>query len=122
MKMSGYILIGLAILCAVGSQLLFKSGLETIGGFGLGGDLVRQGVRLVTNWQIIAGLITYAFGWLMWMAALSRFELSFVYPFTSLNYVLILLLSWLFFDEHISLSRILGVIAICLGVIISSRA
>lgn len=122
MKMSGYILIGLAILSAVGSQLLFKSGIKTIGGFGLEGHWVRRGMRLVTNWQILVGLACYAVGWLAWIMALSRFELSFIYPFTSLNYVLILLFSWLVLDEQISPLRIVGVVIICLGVIISSKA
>jgi len=119
--MNGYVLIGLAILCAVGSQLLFKSGLESVGGFELNSELVGQIVRLLTSWRIIAGLTTYAFGWLMWMAALSRFQLSFVYPFTSLNYVLVLLLSWAFLGETVSPVRVAGVLVICIGLFIVSR-
>lgn len=119
--MSGYILIGLSMLCAVGSQLLFKSGLETIGGLEFNTELVSQGIRLLTNWRVITGLTIYGFGWLMWMMALSRFDLSFAYPFTSLNYVLVLLLSWTLLGEPISPVRALGVVVVCLGLFIISR-
>ena len=56
------------------------------------------------------------------MGALSRFGLSYVYPFTALNYVLLLLFSWMLFDEPLSIVRWIGVAVIILGVFIASRA
>ena len=119
--MNAYIMLALSLVCAVSSQLLFKLGLQTIGGLSRGSFDAWQVVRMISNWQILIGLAIYVVGWLSWMAVLSRLELSFVYPFTSLNYVLVSLLSWAILGETVSPVRSLGIAVICLGVFIASR-
>jgi uncharacterized membrane protein len=119
--MNGYVLIGLAILCAAISQLLFKSGVEAVGGIDLSSRLVGQGVRMLSNWRIITGLVIYVIGWLMWMAALSRFDLSFAYPFTSVNYILVTILSVAILGETLSPVRVIGIAVICIGLVVLSR-
>ena len=47
------------------------------------------------------------------MAAMTKFEISVAYPFMSLAFVLVLLLSALFFQEPITLGKVLGMILIC---------
>jgi len=117
----GYFLIGLVIVSAVSGQLLFKSGVDQMGGFTIGDRVVSQGIRLLTTWQIVAGLAFYSLGWLMWMAVLSRFPLSFAYPFTTLNYVFITLFSWVALKETISPLQAIGIAVICTGLFILSR-
>ncbi len=119
--LNGYVLIGLAMVCAAISQLLFKSGVEVIGGIDLSSRLVGQGVKMLSNWRIITGLTIYAIGWLMWMGALSRFDLSFVYPFTSLNYILVTILSVSILGETLSPVRVMGIAVICIGLVVLSR-
>jgi drug/metabolite transporter (DMT)-like permease len=58
---------------------------------------------------------------LCWMLAISRLELSHAYPFVSLSFVLVLLLSALFFGESVSTEKLLGVTLIIAGVAVSSR-
>lgn len=53
---------------------------------------------------------------------MSRFDLSYVYQFTGMSYVLVLLFSWIVFNEPLSPVRWLGVGVIILGVFIASRA
>ena len=120
-QMIGYLVIFASLLCAVLAQILFKSGVDAAGGLAFDGSILGNLVRLVLKWQILFGLGTYIVGWLLWMNALSRFELSFVYPFTSLNYVMILTASWLLLDESLSSTRILGVALICGGIVLSAR-
>ena len=59
---------------------------------------------------------------LTWMATLSKFELSYAYPFMSLSFVLVLLFSGIFFKESISMDRIIGVALIFAGTLIVGRS
>lgn len=109
--------LGLSMLLGVGGQLLMKYGLHS----GVVRTATDPGVSAVLRWAldhplVMAGLVTYCTGTLFWLVTVSRVDLSFVYPLTSLNFVLILLASYAFFDERVTWSRIAGVAAICLGV------
>lgn len=58
---------------------------------------------------------------LTWMAALKEFELSKAYPFMSLSFVCVLVLSFFIFKESISLQKIIGSILIIIGIIFISK-
>ena len=55
------------------------------------------------------------------MAAMTRFDLSYAYPFTSLSFVLVLALSVHLFNEPVSLPKVLGLALIISGIIVGSR-
>ena len=55
------------------------------------------------------------------MAAMTKFEISHAYPFMSLNFVLVLLLSAVFFNETITLLKVAGLALIILGIIVGSQ-
>ena len=48
-------------------------------------------LALVTNIEIIVGVALIVSSALLWIIGMSKFQLSFMYPFLSLNYVLIIL-------------------------------
>ncbi|MCP4414927.1 MAG: EamA family transporter, partial [Gammaproteobacteria bacterium] len=56
-----------------------------------------------------------------WMGAISKFELSYAYPFMSLNFVVVVLLSFFLFQEVFNWYKIIGLVVICLGIIIISK-
>ncbi len=58
---------------------------------------------------------------LCWMLAISKLELSHAYPFVSLSFVLVLLLSVQFFGEPLSWAKVLGVALIVAGVAVGSQ-
>jgi multidrug transporter EmrE-like cation transporter len=55
------------------------------------------------------------------MAAMTKFELSFAYPFMALNFVLVLFLSLALLGETFSFVKLLGVLLIVLGTIVIAR-
>ena len=115
-------MLALAILFAVISQLLFKSGVGSIGQVTLTRNTLPAEIwKLATSPQIVVGMALYSVGFLAWLGAMSRFGLSYVYPFTSMNYVLVLLFSWIVFNEPLSPIRWLGVAVIISGIFIASR-
>jgi multidrug transporter EmrE-like cation transporter len=68
--------------------------------------------------QLVLALSVYSLGIVNWIFALRTVKLSIAYPLSSLNYVGILLGSYYFFDEKITLIRVVGVVLIFLGVLL----
>jgi uncharacterized membrane protein len=77
---------------------------------------------VLLNPYVLLGFVMYALSTIFWLIALSKKELSFVYPFISLTYVLVLMLSSLVLKEDIGLNKIAGTLAIIIGLIIISRS
>ena len=70
---------------------------------------------------IFSGLVaTFASG-LFWMATMTKLDISFAYPFTSLGFILVLLFSYLLLGESMNSYKIIGVLFIMLGIVITSR-
>ena len=116
-------LLALSIVTAVVSQMLFRAGVGSIGKLTLTREaLPSELLKIITSPAVMVGLLLYSLGFLAWLSAMSRLGLSYVYPFTSVNYVLVLLMSWLIFNEPLSLLRWLGVAVIIFGVFLASRA
>jgi len=70
---------------------------------------------------IISGFIAAFVASLFWMAAMTKLELSTAYPFMSLAFVLVLLLSALLFREPITVGKVLGMALICAGIIVTAK-
>ncbi len=111
----------ITLLLTVYGQVALKWRLDQLGPLP---DGARAGLRrliMVLFDPIVASTFAAAFlASLAWMAALTRFELSRVYPFTSLNFVLVLLISVLWLGEAADWSKIVGVSLIVLGTIVAS--
>lgn len=78
-------------------------------------------VHLVLNPWIMSGIVAAFFALLCWLAAMTKFELSYAYPFMSLAFVFVLILSAIFFHEAVTVPRVLGVLLIIAGIIVASR-
>jgi drug/metabolite transporter (DMT)-like permease len=115
-----YILI--SVLGSAVGQLLLKKGMISMGPVTLGLKQLPSVLwQMATNINVFIGLAIYLIGTVFWLAALSRVDLSFAYPFASFNYVIMLVASWMMFDEKITLSRLFGTVVIGIGVILISR-
>jgi len=71
---------------------------------------------------ILSGFFSAFIASFCWMAAMTKFELSYAYPFMSLSFVLVTFLAVWLFDEVITIEKIFGLGFIILGIIISSRS
>ena len=109
----------IALFLGVVGQISLKYGVRGEGkltGFNI------QFLHAFFNPWVLLGLLSYAVSSLFWLISISQAELSFVYPFISLNFALIALLSWLIFNDTMGLYRILGIFLICLGVMLVSQS
>ena len=107
------ILISVLLNCA--AQLCIRKGMLIVGEIGMTG-LVQNLGNMLTNLWLWAAMFCYAISILMWMAVLSKVEVSFAYPFLSVGYVVAALVGYYFFGESLTLTRIAGIIVICIGV------
>jgi uncharacterized membrane protein len=58
---------------------------------------------------------------LTWMAALSKFQLSFAYPFMSVSFIVVMVASYWLLGEDLTITRMVGCLLIVAGVILISR-
>lgn len=71
---------------------------------------------------IFSGLASAFIASLFWMAAMTKFDVSYAYPFMSGAFVLVLIFSALFFQEPVSWQKIVGLIFIITGIVITSSS
>lgn len=105
----------LMIICTVFTslaQLFLKSGVARINWSLLG---------IITNWVLVLGVIFYGLGALIMLFALKQGELSLLYPFLSLSYVWVPILSIFFLGEKLVLMQWLGIALIIIGASIIRR-
>lgn len=82
---------------------------------------VRFTIILLLNPWVITGVISTFLAGVSWMLAMTRFEISYAFPFVSLNYVLILAASVFLFNESFSVTKILGSLIIIVGIVVISK-
>jgi drug/metabolite transporter (DMT)-like permease len=78
-------------------------------------------VGLLFDPAIFSGFAAAFLASLAWMAAMSKFDLSHAYPFMSLNFVVVLVLSSWLLMEPLSLQKVAGVAIIVLGTVVAAR-
>ncbi|MDO9399225.1 MAG: EamA family transporter [bacterium] len=78
-------------------------------------------ISLIFDPAIFSGFAAGFLASLAWMAAMTKFDLSHAYPFMSLNFVVVILLSGWFLSEPVTLQRALGVGLIVLGTVVTAR-
>jgi drug/metabolite transporter (DMT)-like permease len=80
------------------------------------GSMLSIIMSFVTSPVIIAGFAIYALAAVLWVYCLSQFDLSYVTFVSSIQYVLIVVVSIMVFHEDISLMKWIGCGIIMIGV------
>lgn len=117
-----WITFAMSSVCVVSGHLLIKAGLNAAAtSHVLGSTPAGRILHIVFQPEVLVGLMIYMFGTACWMAAVSQKEISFLYPLSSVNYVLVVVASALLFTETVSLRRGSGVLLIVIGMILLNR-
>nr|WP_209868299.1 EamA family transporter [Paenibacillus silagei] len=119
----GYIYILGTILFTVYGQLAMK---WRISKFGSLPDSLNEKlfflVKLVFDPIIFSSLLSAFVASLFWMAAMTKFNISYAYPFMSFSYVLVFVFSIFLFKEPITAYKLVGLSFVVVGILISSRS
>jgi drug/metabolite transporter (DMT)-like permease len=117
--MSPKLMIWISVALSALAQIFLKRGLTnlqvqgrgTAGLLGLAMGVVRQGFVWLWGLCFVAAMA-------LWLAGLQKLDLSYAYPLVSLGYVLVTVLSAIFFHERVDGNRWLSVAVISLGVML----
>jgi multidrug transporter EmrE-like cation transporter len=119
----GYLYLVATVMLTVYGQLVFKWRIDDAGPFPAEtGERLEYLAGLAVNPWMVSVLLSVVAAALTWGAALTRFELSFAYPFMSLSFVLVLLLSGPLFSESVTAAKLVGVALIVAGLVIGSQS
>ena len=106
------ILILVSVLLNCTAQLCIRKGMLLVGETGMSNMITNIGA-MITNLWLWGAMICYALSIFLWMAVLSKVEVSFAYP---------AVVGYYFFGEALSVIRIVGIVIICIGVYLISRS
>jgi len=124
--MNVLLLILVAVGLEVAGQALYKAGLNqaptTSGSLWTLAGLLGFFWNTITSWRVLLGLAIYILEVLVWWVVLSKADVSYAFPLTSMSYVLLLLVARLTLHEHIPVQRWLGAAAIMGGVYLITRS
>jgi multidrug transporter EmrE-like cation transporter len=118
----GYLFILGTVFFTVYAQLILKWQVNQAGAFPV--DTIEKAwfiLRLLLNPWVISSTVGAFFAFLCWTVAMTKFELSQAYPFTSLGFALVMALSVAFFGESLTWPKALGVFFIMVGIIFASQ-
>ena len=77
--------------------------------------------KIFLNPYIIISLILTLLAGVTWMIAMTKFEISYAYPFTLLGLVLVTIFSVVFFGESVNTYKLSGIVLIVLGIVVISK-
>ncbi len=123
MNFVSFALIFTGVMLNAAAQILMKAGTNAVGHFEFSaGNILPIGLKLATEWHIVTALFCYALSVIIWILALSRVPVSIAFPMLSMAYIVTAVAAWYMLGEAFSLTKVVGIGVIILGVIIISRA
>jgi drug/metabolite transporter (DMT)-like permease len=121
--MTGYLYIAGCVLFTVYGQLVLKWRMNMQESLPLGlVDKVIHLIKLVLfDPFILSGFVAAFAASLFWMAAMTKFSLSFAYPFMSSAFVIVMFFSVLLFGEVLNSYKLIGTGLIVAGIVVLSQ-
>jgi len=114
--MNSIILILLSVVLGVFGQISLKQGLKQVGKLELRELATAKILYLLEEKFILLGIFLYISATLIWLVVLSQEEISFAYPLVASGYIIVAILGKVFFNENLSLFRIIGILLVVFGV------
>lgn len=118
-----FVFVFATILLNAASQLLMKAGMTQVGQAEMSAS--KAGALLwsaALNPLVILGLVSMTISMITHLMSLSRFEVSFVFPFLSIAYVIVAAWGYFFLGENVNPTRMVGIGTIVIGTIILSQS
>jgi multidrug transporter EmrE-like cation transporter len=124
MTLVTFMIILASVMLNSAAQLALKAGANAIGtvSAGSGAELVSAAIGAAGQPWIICGLVFYFVSAGLWIAALTRVDVTVAYPMLSMGYVIAAVAAWQLFGEQLGTMRLVGIATILVGVVILTRA
>lgn len=115
-----YLFVALTILFTVYGQLVLKWQANLMPP-PAHGQLATYVVSMLLRPWVLSGLAAAFLASACWIAAVSRFQLSKIYPFMALNFVLVAVLAAPIFGEPLSGPKLVGLVLVVAGLVVLSH-
>ena len=118
----GHGFIALTLLFTVYGQLVLRWQMNKAGQLppGAGDKLVFLLSQFANPW-ILTGLCAAFLASLAWMAAMTRFDLAYAYPFMSLSFILVMAFGIAFLGEPFAWNKLAGTCMVMAGLYLVTR-
>ena len=111
-----------AITLGAFGQISLKYGMKQFGSLGEHGTSTVSGLaHAVISPYVLLGLFLYAVSSAFWLVVLSKWALSYAYPMIATNYLLVVLLSRIFFKETVQPLQWVGIFCMVAGLVLVAR-
>jgi len=119
----GYFYIFGTIFFTVYGQIVLKWRMNGMGSLPDGtGDKIIFLFKVLFDPWVFSGFFAAFIASFFWMAAMTKFDISYAYPFMSSAFVLVFLLSVILFNEAVTWNKVIGLTLIVAGIIVTSRS
>lgn len=115
----------LTILFTVYGQIILKWrisdlnwSLNTTGGIG---QMIVSYMKFLFDPLIFSGFVSAFVASVFWMLAMTKFELTYAYPFMSLSPALVFIVGIFVLGETFTIGKLLGLLIIMLGIIVTVK-
>jgi len=85
-------------------------------------NMLEFAIRALSSPWLWLGIVFYLLNFCLWIALLSRVDLSVAFPMSSLTYIIVPILAIIFLREHVSMMRWGGIIMIIIGITLTSKS
>ncbi|MDR1361615.1 MAG: hypothetical protein LBJ16_00170 [Holosporaceae bacterium] len=119
MRYINFFLILMQVVLNSMAQVLIKTGVRMVNFQLPPGQLC---LAVISNLYIFSGTAIMVSALALWIYLLSQYDLSFLYPLSSLAFIVTTIAGWLFFSETISITRATGIFLILAGVIFIAKS
>lgn len=121
--MTGYLYIAGCVFFTVYGQLVLKwrMNMQEPLPAGLQDKIVGLVKLIIFDPFILSGFASAFLASLFWMAAMTKFSLSFAYPFMSSAFVIVMFFSVFLFGEVLNMYKLMGTALIVAGIVVLSQ-
>ena len=118
-EMKAVLLVTFCSAVGVGGQVLLKYGLQRNDGrWKKNLSALSIFMLWIQNPYLIVGIVTCGLAAMFLIYCLGEYEFSYFYPLTASAYIFAFLAGVYFFQEQVTLSKIVGLVVICIGIVI----
>ena len=121
-RIADHTFIILTVVCTVYSQLIMRWQVSAAGQLPIEmSSKISFIVNLLINPWVLSGILATFLAGVSWMLAMTKFDLSYAYPFVSLNYVFIMAAGFFLFNESMSPAKIAGSALVVIGILVMAK-
>lgn len=115
-----YLLLLMTVALNASGGVMMKVGSKHVA-FGSGEGLLKTGLSMVTNWQLVLGVFLYGLSFVTSTLVYTKVSLNIAYPIlVGSSFLLISVASLIFFSEKFTVIQIVGSILLLVGIFMIS--